>query len=135
MRRKFAEEPAREPGTTGRLLPSNRVMRPYVVLTSLCLVLLGCGGNEAPQTFTIRAGETTYENGVAREGDKIVCVRGGERLGGAVVPKPGMGVAGAGLEPVQGQTGERATGEGASTSQRGTTGPLSPVVMGREARA
>jgi hypothetical protein len=73
-------------------------MRSFVVLTSLCFALFGCGGNGAPQTFTIRAGETvTYEAGVVREGDKILCVRGGERLGGAVVPKPGMGVAGAGV--------------------------------------
>jgi hypothetical protein len=113
MRRKFAEEPAREPGTTGRLPPSNRVMRPYVLLTSLCLVLLGCGGNEAPQTFTIRAGETvTYENGVAREGDRIICVRGGERLGGAVVPKPGMGVAGAGAGAGTGPDGGASYGGG-----------------------
>jgi hypothetical protein len=73
-------------------------MRSFAVLASLCFVLLGCGGNEAPETFTIRAGETvTYEAGVVREGDKIVCVRDGEQLGGAVVPKPGMGVAGAGV--------------------------------------
>ena len=73
-------------------------MRSVAVLASLCLALLGCGGNEAPKTVTIRAGDTmTYEVGVVREGDKIVCVRDGEQLGGAVVPKPGMGVAGAGV--------------------------------------
>jgi hypothetical protein len=76
-------------------------MRSFVVLASLCLALLGCGGNWAPtegspQTLTIRAGETvTYEPGVARVGDKIVCVTRAGRLGG-YVQKPGMGVGGAG---------------------------------------
>jgi hypothetical protein len=73
------------------------MMRFVVILTSLCLALLGCGGNSSPQTFTIRPGETVaYEPGVVHVGDPIACVRGGEPMGGAVVPKPGMGLGGAG---------------------------------------
>jgi hypothetical protein len=73
------------------------MMRSFVVLTFLCLALLGCGDNRAPQTFTIREGETvTYEAGVARVGDKVVCEVNGGHIG-AEVQKPGMGVGGAGL--------------------------------------
>jgi hypothetical protein len=80
------------------------MMRSSVVLTSLCLALLGCGGGEtpaerSPHTFTITEGDTvTYQKEVARVGDKIVCVVAGKRVG-AYVQKPGTGVSGVGDGP------------------------------------
>lgn len=70
-----------------------------MVSTFFCLALLGCGGKGSPpETFTIREGETvTVAAEVAHEGDMIVCVRGGERVGGADVQKPGFGVGGSGV--------------------------------------
>jgi hypothetical protein len=63
-----------------------------VFLTAISFTLLGCGGESpaqrSPKTFTISNGDSvTYKPGVARPGDKIVC------LGGCVViGKPGTGV-------------------------------------------
>jgi len=79
------------------------MMRCFVLLTSLCLALMGCGRNgapaEGPQTFTISEGETaTYPTGVARVGDTIICEASAGRIG-AEVQKPGRGVGGAGVEP------------------------------------
>jgi hypothetical protein len=46
-----------------------------------------------PKTFRILPGKTvTYENGVARPGDSIVCIVDGRRSGGAEVPKAGYGL-------------------------------------------
>jgi hypothetical protein len=75
------------------------MMRFVIVLASLCLALLGCGGNRAPQTFTIHEGETvTYETGAAQVGDTIVCETKTGRIA-ADVQKPGNGVGGAGTGP------------------------------------
>jgi hypothetical protein len=95
------------------------MMRSVVVLTFLCLALGGCGGSGAPaegsqQTFTIREGETvTYEEGVARVGDKIVCETSAGRIG-AEVQKPGRGVGGAGAGPNVGTNINVATREDGS---------------------
>jgi hypothetical protein len=83
--------------------PPMRVL-PVPVVGAICFALLGCGGESrgerSSQTFTISNGDTaTYEPGVARVGDKIVCVMGGERLGGVVVVKPGTGLANLGTGP------------------------------------
>ena len=75
-----------------------------VALACLCLVVPACGGGETPaerppQTFTISEGETvTYERGVARPGDTIVCVTPAGRIG-AGVGKPETGVSGFGDGP------------------------------------
>jgi hypothetical protein len=75
------------------------------VVLALCLAVPGCGGatpaerssetlaERPPKTFGIFPGETvTYEIGVARPGDSIVCIVDGRRSGGAEVPKPGYGL-------------------------------------------
>jgi hypothetical protein len=53
-----------------------------VFLTAISFTLLGCGGESpaqrSPKTFTISNGDSvTYKPGVARPGDKIVCLGGG----------------------------------------------------------
>jgi hypothetical protein len=77
---------------------------PVLVVGAICFTVLGCGGESrggrSPHTFTISNGETaTYEPAVARVGDRIVCVMGGERLGGVVVVKPGTWLANLGTGP------------------------------------
>jgi hypothetical protein len=94
-------------------------MRSFVVSTFLCLALGGCGGSgSAPegsaQTFTIREGETvTYQEGVARVGDKIVCETSAGRIG-AEVQKVGRGVGGSGAGPNVGASINVATREDGS---------------------
>ena len=95
------------------------MVRSFLVLTLLCLALGACRGSGSPaeestQTFTIREGETvTYQEGVARVGDKILCDAGVGRVG-AYVQKPGTGVGGAGAGPNGGASIDVATREDGS---------------------
>lgn len=71
-----------------------------VFLTAISFTLLGSGGESpaqrSPKTFTISNGDSvTYKPGVARPGDKIVCLGGG----GVVIGKPGTGVWSLGTGP------------------------------------
>jgi hypothetical protein len=82
-----------------------------VLVAAICLASLACAsepserspegqGQRSPKTFTISNGDSvTYKPGVARPGDKIVCVGGGERSGAATVPKPGRWAASLGTGP------------------------------------
>ena len=98
----------------------SKLMMRYLTTAVLLIALVGCGRGEAsgerpPRTFTISEGDTvTYKGGVARVGDKIVCVRDGRQLGGAVVPKLGTGIAGYGTGPAG------STDVAVSTSEDGT---------------
>jgi len=100
-----------------------------VFFAAISFALLGCGGESpgersleppgqrSPKTFTISNGNSvTYKPGVARPGDKIVCVAGGA----VTVGKPGTGV------------GAFATGPGGSTDVRVSTGEDGSVVSSCE---
>jgi hypothetical protein len=88
-----------------------------VFLAAISFALLGCGGESpgqrSPKTFTISNGDSvTYKPGVARPGDKIVCVGGG----GVVIGKPGTG------------SGSFGTGPGGSADVSVSTGEDGSVV-------
>jgi hypothetical protein len=95
-----------------------------VVVAAICLASLACGsepserspegqGQRSPKTFTISNGDSvTYKPGVARPGDKIVCVGGGA----VVIGKPGTG------------SGSFGTGPGGSADVSVSTGEDGSVV-------